>query len=158
MVEAKCEICGKDPQGNRYVVNGTHHRCCKGCEPKPEIDEMPAGREMDALVAEKVMGLTILRADGYEARGLDLKKFPDGWDYKFKDGVVLPAYSTDIAAAFEVVQQIISTKNCGCDLSCTNHYPDIYGAMVMFPGILRGPVFGDTFAEAICRAALKVSL
>jgi hypothetical protein len=50
---------------------------------------MKAGRELDALVAEKVMGLPPV----YGPTGIK-------WDGP------IPAYSTDIAAAWEVVERI----------------------------------------------------
>jgi hypothetical protein len=52
------------------------------------------GRELDALVAEKVMGIEVDRA-------------PWGELYVGKEGYdVVPAYSTDIAAAWEVVEKV----------------------------------------------------
>ena len=78
-------------------------------------DEMPAGPELDALVAEKVMGLEWREWIPYGA--------PQGWfpkdaptlnwrDEKDRaydppeDKADLPAYSFDIAAAWEVVEKL----------------------------------------------------
>lgn len=77
-----------------------------------DIDTMPAGREMDALVAEKVMGLHVERIDGHPMWvGQDLPGSP----YLLKDGRQahsLRAYSTDIVAAWEVVKKVGLFRNC----------------------------------------------
>lgn len=52
------------------------------------MTEMKAGRELDALVAEEVMGLD-----------------PE-WHKQVPVGRVTPCYSTDIAAAWEVVEKL----------------------------------------------------
>ena len=54
---------------------------------REEILTMESGRTMDALVAEKIFG-----------------KVKDSWHYK----LTLPNYSTDIAAAWGVVEKIIA--------------------------------------------------
>jgi hypothetical protein len=60
------------------------------------MSDLPAGRELDALVAEKVMGL-------------EIEKIANGHMW-FRDGVTLrspiPHYSTDIAAAWHVVEHL----------------------------------------------------
>jgi hypothetical protein len=61
---------------------------------KKEILAMPAGRELDALVAEKVMGWT---------KGLKPWLMPPG--FVECDVVPIPNYSTDIAAAWEVANK-----------------------------------------------------
>lgn len=63
-------------------------------------------RELDALVAEKVMGLSIWR----HGRRVD---------YKTDDSVYnrVPSYSTDIAAAWQVVERIRNNEvfHAECD-------------------------------------------
>jgi len=60
---------------------------------------MQAGRELDALVAEKVMGWKWLERDEFnEYRHLT----PNGQ----KIQVAVPRYSTDIAAAWQIVEKI----------------------------------------------------
>lgn len=66
-----------------------------------EVDKMPAGRELDALVAEKVMGWT---------KGLKPWLMPPC--FVECDVVPIPNYSTDIAAAFLVAEKIDLFKNC----------------------------------------------
>ena len=88
-----------------------------------EIDAMPAGREMDALVAERVMGLVIHKAGdldlGWEQKGgptppewhmrgiekdvLMVERVPPPGYYRY---IGIPHYSTDIAAAWELVEQL----------------------------------------------------
>lgn len=70
-----------------------------------KIEEMPAGRELDAFVAEKVMGWKYV--DHNEAYDLPIsgvafgKGSPDGLSR-----CPVPYYSTDIAAAWEVVEKL----------------------------------------------------
>jgi hypothetical protein len=66
---------------------------------RDEILNTPAGRELDALVAEKVMELKVDYefSDVLEPRVPFLVDKYDEWGY-------LPNYSTDIAAAWEVVE------------------------------------------------------
>lgn len=72
--------------------------------------EMKPGRELDALIAEKVMGFG---PELYQPRGVGYR--PDTWvyainDYK-QDGVPVyvvdcPSYSTDIGDAWRVVERL----------------------------------------------------
>jgi hypothetical protein len=58
---------------------------------RDEILAMPAGREMDALIAEKVMGVD------FENHSRSIMKRLDA---------TLPYYSTDIALAWSVVENV----------------------------------------------------
>ena len=99
-----------------------------------EILQMPAGREMDLLVAIRLMGedaslLKVNREDSY-----------------FENH--LPRYSTDIAAAWEVVEKMQSF-----DLEM--EYPGEWRASAMLAGSDWGQTISDQTAPlAICRAAL----
>ena len=98
-----------------------------------EIERMPAGPEMDAMVAEKVMG----------CRGL----------FRHSDGTPLcechglrpvPRYSTSIAAAWEVVRKARSI--------CIDRGRDYATYQCCFNGSIS---VADPAPLAICRAALK---
>ncbi len=72
---------------------------------------MEAGRELDALVAEKVMGWSKrVSADHSNSPIKQLRAF--GIIYAWKDsngndkGLDVPRYSTDIAAAWQVVERL----------------------------------------------------
>jgi hypothetical protein len=75
-----------------------------------EIDLMPAGREMDALVAEKVFGDIICKSSMWHVR--ETKDFAlEHWTtckIHGKSGCVAEPrkFSTDISAAWEVVEKI----------------------------------------------------
>lgn len=57
------------------------------------MSDLPAGRELDALVAEEVMG--------YERdEALAMSQYPS------KDPAALPRFSTDIAAAWQVADRV----------------------------------------------------
>ena len=63
---------------------------------------MKAGRELDALVAEKVMGKKVRRLSG------NLYCWEYDGDYENLHGLAqpIPTYSTDISAAWEVVNKL----------------------------------------------------
>ena len=112
---------------------------------REEILNMPAGREMDALVAEKVMG-----ADTKQYYRLD------GIPWHKHD---LPAYSTEIDAAWKVIKGLEYNWNlcrdvgkCGSDYETAGdmNYRFIYTA----PGMPMEGITADTAPLAICRAAL----
>lgn len=72
-----------------------------------KLDELKAGRELDALIAEKVMGWIlgperITRPDG----GSFDAPIHDDWEYKGYRPYSLPPYSTDIAAAWLVIEKL----------------------------------------------------
>ena len=112
---------------------------------------MKAGRELDALIAEKVMGLT-RHDESYVAEGVGkVLRFVwrDGCGTCVYSGdMFLPHYSTDIAAAWEVVEK--------ADL--WSLYGSIgdgpYRACIQF-GDREGLMTADTAPLAICLAALK---
>lgn len=130
------------------------------------IDEMPAGRECDALVAEKVMGYTLSE--------LSLPAYPK---YKLFDiesgefsGYVkeVPHYSTDIAASWEVAGRLTKIQ-CGDDFYAFEITKKHYGWWVrvkhpLWMGIHNElgknyemyQAHADAAPLAICRCALKV--
>lgn len=130
-----------------------------------KIDEMQAGREMDALIAEKVMGFThyvgddvpnghahsYLRAD--EIPEVWLKELPNRDFVRFcKQCGDMPNYSTHIEEAWEVVEW----------MKDWNFTLDWLGSdwQTMFQTEDDGEFFSnaDTAPLAICRAALKAVL
>jgi len=100
-------------------------------------------RELDREVAEKVMGLTIDPLVESE------------WTYCFwSDGKRLPLYSSDISAAFQVVEKMIEK---GLSFEC-NATP--YEALFWIPGRAGENTkwrrcAAKSMPEAICRAALS---
>ena len=131
------------------------------------IDEMPAGREMDALLAEKIMGYTLSE--------LSLPAYPK---YKLFDiesgefsGYVkeVPHYSTDIADAWEVVKRMpIPFKLEKCWEKAYQIGPEGWSACWCTDADCEGcnensrctngdDVWAETAPLAICRYALKVA-
>lgn len=114
---------------------------------------MKPGRELDALVAEKVMGLPSVR---YQPQGHDVDLV---YGFNVFAGVasMVPCYSIDIAAVWQVVKKLNTEYECV--------------AIITLPKTLRGPhyicnleepsrgvsitEYGDNPAHAICLAALK---
>ena len=105
-----------------------------------KIAELAAGRELDAFVAEKIMG--------WEVVGLDRDR--TGW-YGKPPGVQavfrIPHYSTQISAAWEVVEKM---------KECSGVEWDIWVAALNGGAqLLRGNANGDA-PRLIIRAARKV--
>ena len=137
---------------------------------------MDAGRELDALVAEKVMGFVAAHIDTDES----VKRWhSDEWFAGDADLIaeirqyrgagiysdhLLPHYSTDIAAAWQVVERMTATHRAS-----VHHYPHVNNwwqcVLDIRDNKLRFPVErshdGDEYANAptaphaICLAALK---
>jgi hypothetical protein len=135
-----------------------------------DIDTMEAGREMDALVAERVMGLTLRREEEDESpthpyvyrwqrpdgsRICTHTSFGFGWcGSRDEANKCLPSYSTDIAAAWQVVEHFSKGKDMPVFVGMVGDSAEakIYDTE---GNPLMEPVHADTPALAICRAALK---
>lgn len=126
------------------------------------MDEMQAGRELDALIAEKVMGLVW---DETHCRICGWKLSATVEQGCVKDSCSLrpppsrradepPHYSTDIAAAWQVVEKISSYS---LTVIITNHMA-AEGWNVEILG-LEEDIGADatTAPEAICLAAQKMA-
>lgn len=105
------------------------------------IDEFEAGRELDALVAEKVMGRILIPDEVLKHTSAT----------NFED---IPAYSTDISAAWQVVEKMLEL-GAYVDIGI-----DKYGAQVQldnYDGKWESgeSIRADNAPLAICRAALK---
>jgi len=98
------------------------------------IDEMPAGREMDSLIAEKVLDCWVPNSE------LIINK-RDRQTYE------MPHYSTDIAAAWEVVEKIGGGHT-------VIRYRD--GSYRCIHERTMDAASAETAPLAICRAALKL--
>ena len=117
------------------------------------IDTMPAGREMDALVAEKVMGMKVSKKGGLR------------WRVNRRTEL-LSKYSTSISAAWEVVEKLkdamstigmAGTFNMEFDLE-SGQWEVGYTDLDYDKGWCwedGWPVMADTAPLAICRASLK---
>lgn len=123
-----------------------------------EIRALPAGRELDALVAEQVMGWKrVEKGHVYFWRTKEmvaelLREHPD---VLAVDYFPCPYFSTEIAAAWEVVEEL--ARRCW---HLSLDYPSgnsRWEWMACFrpqpPGSF---VYADTAPVAICRAALLV--
>ena len=132
------------------------------------IDEMEAGRELDALIAEKVMGLDwIYNVEWMHQQGRYIGKFRVEFypvvvasgEYA---GTYLERYSTDITAAWQVVEKLEqSGKDWGvCKVPQRNIYKVAFRWNIGSPDTTWGwegnaEGYANTVRLAICRAALK---
>ena len=124
---------------------------------KDEILAMKPGRDLDRLVAEKIFDCDTLTARvGLHEDG-DIEYC---WGYPLGHDVA-PNYSTDIAAAWEVVEEMHKKeKFTGCRACLEIHGTSFDGNNDDETGgkwlacILGEEVWGDTAQEAICKAAL----
>lgn len=118
-----------------------------------DFDKMPAGHEMDALVAEKVMGLKVVE-DPVSHRGLAIGR-ADTF------GSDLPYYSINIADAWRTLEKFaveMMVFKVGSNRDADERI--FYDCLIGFgdhgwPAVVKGSAVGDTAPLAICRAALK---
>ena len=122
-----------------------------------------AGRELDGLVAVNVMGLELVIAPAFKAVDDNGNEIEVPALYGVRGGV-LPAYSKDIAAAWQVVERMTATHRVS-----VRHYPHVNNwwqcVLDIRDNKLRFPIErshdGDEYANAptaphaICLAALK---
>lgn len=129
---------------------------------------MRPSRELDALVAEKIMGWTSCEITSRtETRLMWPPDSPKNvFEYK-TDGLMgpnkelrVPSYSTDIAAAWEVVEKIRSRQDYVCfEISSEwkgENCPadkNFYARFCIGRGTLVG--YSDSAPTAICLAALE---
>lgn len=119
--------------------------------PEVDIDTIPAGREIDALVAEKVFGCEVVE----EFDDVEMNKFCHIEAHHHEgEGVVplIPYYSTDIAAAWDVLVKLYEEGRS--PILNTVHG----GWFCCFGRDAYAVIKKDKRAAplAICRAALKV--
>lgn len=126
---------------------------------------MEAGRELDALVAEKVMGESV--PDGYKRVGDHWEKeepiFDDDGAYTRSWQIVeWPAlYSEHIAAAWRVVERLRQGSKQTGIAACVGIQiydaciPQDIECWIHSPMIARIEVFAETAPLAICLAALE---
>lgn len=128
---------------------------------------MEAGRELDALVAEKVMGLRVLFAARAWSEddwlGSDIpteenvmaivNERPENPDQKWRgpSHLIIPHYSTDIAAAWQVVKQM---RSRGFSIVLSDHNAGIEVVWIATGQVIN--VSAETDELAICLAALEV--
>ena len=116
-----------------------------------DTTEMVAGRELDALVAERVMGWTGI--ERHIRGGIAMPPWPSGLDPVTSAYRTIPRYSTSIADAWLVVERM---REKGYSLTLMAPFGD-FGAVAAFVP-RTGQRFdgdGDTPAVAISRAALS---
>jgi len=131
------------------------------------IYDMPAGKEMDTLVAEKVMGLCahdwkLIPNDDDGVCRICQKCHLEFWGLRPPVyGAHYGSYSTDISAAWEVVERM--NKQYGADIEIISHHPkndciahfwncdpNMSIEHIMDDFVARA----DTVPLAICRGAL----
>ena len=124
-----------------------------------DYNSMPAGAEMDALIAERVMGFKRYR--DRDTGGVYLLENPslkvweqveDNANISSEQG--LDVFSTDIRSAWRVVRKMcfpIGSHSFNLD------YADVFNRGTVWSAEFYGVAFGETAALAICRAALKAS-
>lgn len=110
-----------------------------------DIAEMPAGRELDIMIAERVMGQRIASVVPYPTMHVD------------DEIEVLPNYSTDVSAAWDVVAVMLAKgwtwESLGSGYGYRAHFyklPLSLTASANWDAIVNG----TTIALAICRAAI----
>ena len=104
------------------------------------MSKLNAGRELDAEIAEKVMGRKIYIRNNQPS-------YKDQFEH-----TPIPYYSTDIAAAMEVLKKLSNIKGYLIRLST---YKCWAGDSRWSADFTAGFAVAETAPLAICRAALK---
>ena len=113
---------------------------------KPRIEDLKPGRELDALIAEKIFGWSL---DPNRASDDICWLMPPGGWHVAKS---VPQYSTDIAAAMEVVEKL---SEYGWHFSLTRTADGSVVAFFHKDWFRRNEKLIETAPHAICLAALK---
>ena len=129
---------------------------------KDEIQEIAVGRELDALVAENVMGLEVYRSlNDWMQKGMphidqwsNAVRYPAYWHPVYELATVLSAYSSDISAAWEVVQKFhfFQLENRGYG---GKKYWAVLSVCTENGEYSQVEAYGETLPDAICKAALS---
>lgn len=112
------------------------------------------GRQLDAEVAEKIFGLVVERCgEDYRYRN-DARAAEYGGTWTSP----VPAYSTDISAAFEVAEKVKGEWHYGIRIEHSGCDSELWDCLIFSDGVdgLTGLVSrasGETAALAICLAA-----
>lgn len=137
-------------------------------------DEMKAGRELDALVAEKVMGMTwpadrcrvcgwTLAASAKEGcvdGNCSLRPAPTGPDGKARRADDPPPFSESISAAWQVVEHLHLCGNMVSVNASSRGSSSEWWCVVYLDRDAAGFIESEyypTAPEAICHAALAVA-
>jgi hypothetical protein len=133
---------------------------------RDEILNMEAGREMDELIAKAVMGYyeTTVKEEFYEGGRFVLKELNaltreglhGGYIYHYQ----IKGYSTDIAAAWQVVEKLKPSYQFGL-WSDDFDGAEGFGCRFRLKGTIaydRDIVWTETAPLAICRASLLATL
>lgn len=110
---------------------------------------MKPGRELDALIAEKVMGRQVVETDDCNGQdNLWLNQFSE-----YGDQLGLPNYSTDIAAAWTVVEKFKAVARIEKQFLGGN--AEWFCELSIDIGEGSGSAISPSAPHAICLAALK---
>lgn len=135
------------------------------------IDELKPGRELDALVAERVMHrskkhMIIECNDPYYTHCRICHKDNSEWSLEATECEENPPYSTNIADAWEVVEKLYSMGIGYCvERTQTADQPTVYfmpkqpsqKSLIQFvEDMKRWSSLGETLPHAICLGALKI--
>jgi len=110
---------------------------------------MKAGRELDALVAENVFDATGWCPDDLDDCMCRCDRTPPHTIH-LRDP--LPEFSTDIAAAEQVINRVITGTPYECYIT---HQLDGWDCWFTHPGVDTKQAHGDTISLAVCLAALE---
>lgn len=114
---------------------------------------MKPGRELDALIAEMVMGFEPwpVQDPMWECKAFKARYVPYGQAAKPCEP---PAYSTDIAAAWKVVEKVLfPSRMFDFEIWNTNGVRDWGASFNVGCGVVKAA--GESAPHAICLAALK---
>jgi hypothetical protein len=119
---------------------------------KDEIVNMPAGRELDRVIAGKVMGWE--KEIAIQTGGARIIYFKDGDKIRTIEPTSYGSFqpSTDIAASWDVVNKII--EDAGKDIEIKTVFCRDFNVKIFNDGECWADVTCNSVSQAICRAAL----
>lgn len=129
---------------------------------KEKILAMKAGRELDALVADKVMNLCVVDTlQTYGEGCVASDKCMDEWfkhpEYgKNADPDSLETYSSNISAAWEVFEK--NGYQGGISYQGSDYFCELWSAWDESGAGVHVRAIAETAPEAICKAALIANL
>jgi len=115
---------------------------------REKVLSMNPGRELDALVAEKVMGWKQVEefAEMFDREGFLLGTTT--WRDDEGDPAFLPEYSTDISATWEVIEKFEGYK------IWKSPFSDSFYEVILLTKSSSYIARGTSFPEVVCKAAL----
>ena len=109
-----------------------------------EVDSLQAGRRLDVIIAREVFGYQVVNID--DEPYIETEKL---------EYASVPEYSTDVSAAWEVIQKMVEAKVLMNISYGTKTWNVNFSTQKQYRKLVYDSSTAETITLAICRAALK---